>query len=101
MSAGMIFFIGLIFVAMIFLVQGLAIPVFGESAQARKRLKKKLGDIESADNEEAYSSLLRQKYLRKLSPVERSLEKLPRMEVLASFIEQSGSRYLAYRVVLS
>ena len=100
MSDGMIFFIGLIFVAVFFLVQGLAIPVFGESAQTRKRLKKKLGDIESADSEEAYSSLLREKYLRKLSPIERSLERLPRMEALAAFIEQSGSRYLAYRVVL-
>ena len=100
MSDGMIFFIGLIFVAVFFLFQGLAIPVFGESAQARKRLKKKLGDIEAADSEEAYSSLLREKYLRKLSPMERSLERMPSMEALASFIEQSGSKYLAYRVVL-
>jgi len=100
MSDGMIFFIGLTFVAVFFLVQGLAIPVFGESAQARKRLKKKLGDIESANDEEAYSSLLREKYLRKLSPWERHLEKLPRMEALATFIEQSGSKQLAYRVVL-
>jgi tight adherence protein B len=94
----MIFFIGLTFVAVFFLVQGLAIPVFGESAQARKRLKKKLGDIESANYEEAYSSLIREKYLRKLSPWERYLEKLPRMEALAAFIEQSGSKQLAYRV---
>ena len=100
MSNGMIFFVVLIFVAMFFLVQGLAIPVFGESAQARKRLKKKLGEIESASDEEAYSSLLRAKYLRKLSPWERSLEKLPRMEALATLIEQSGGKYLAYRVVL-
>jgi tight adherence protein B len=100
MSDGMIFFIVLIFVAVFFLVQGLAIPVFGESAQARKRLKKKLGEIESASGEEAYSSLLREKYLRKLSPWERSLEKLPRMEALATLIEQSGAKYLAYRVVL-
>ena len=100
MSDGMIFFVVLIFVAVFFLVQGLAIPVFGESAQARKRLKKKLGEIESASDEEAYSSLLREKYLRKLSPWERSLERLPRMEALATFIEQSGGKYLAYRVVL-
>jgi len=100
MSDGMIFFIVLIFVAVFFLVQGLAIPVFGESAQARKRLKKKLGEIESANYEEAYSSLLRAKYLRQLSPWERSLEKLPRMEALATLIEQSGAKYLAYRVVL-
>lgn len=100
MSDGMIFFIVLIFVAVFFLVQGLAIPVFGESAQARKRLKKKLGEIESANDEEAFSSLLRQKYLRKLSPWERTLESLPRMEALAATIEQSGAKYLAYRVVL-
>jgi tight adherence protein B len=100
MSDGMIFFVVLIFVAVFFLVQGLAIPVFGESAQARKRLKKKLGEIESANDEEAFSSLLRQKYLRKLSPWERTLESLPRMEALAATIEQSGAKYLAYRVVL-
>lgn len=100
MSEGMIFFVVLIFVAVFFLVQGLAIPVFGESAQARKRLKKKLGDIESASGEEAYSSILRQKYLRKLAPWERALEQMPRMEALAAIIEQSGEKYLAYRVVL-
>ena len=100
MSDGMIFFIVLVFVAVFFLVQGLGIPVFGESAQARKRLKKKLGEIESANDEEAYSSLLRAKYLRKLSPWERSLERLPRMEALATLIEQSGAKYLAYRVVM-
>lgn len=100
MSDGMIMFIALVFVTVFFLVQGLAIPVFGESAQARKRLKKKLGEIESANEEEAYSSILREKYLRKLAPWERQLEKLPRMEALAAFIEQSGSKYLAYRVVV-
>ena len=100
MSNGMIFFIVLIAVTVFFLVQGLAVPVFGESAQARKRLKKKLDEIESANEEPAYSSLLREKYLRKLSPLERSLEKLPRMEALATLIEQSGAKYLAYRVVL-
>ena len=101
MSDGMIFFIGLIFVAVFFLVQGLAIPVFGESAQARKRLQKKLGEIESENHEEAFSSILREKYLRKLAPWERQLEKLPKMEALAAFIEQSGHKYLSYRVVAS
>lgn len=100
MSDGMIFFIVLVFVAVFFLVQGLAIPVFGESAQARKRLRKKLGEIESANDEEAYSSLLREKYLRKLSPWERSLERLPKMEELAALIEQSGAKYRAYQVVM-
>jgi len=100
MSDGMMFFITLVFVTVFFLVQGLATPVFGESAQARKRLKKKLGEIESANEEEAYSSILREKYLRKLAPWERQLEQLPRMEALAAFIEQSGAKYLSYRVVV-
>ncbi|MBU2675881.1 MAG: type II secretion system F family protein [Gammaproteobacteria bacterium] len=101
MSEGMIFFIVLIFVAVFFLVQGLAIPVFGESAQARKRLKKKLSEIESANEEEAFSSLLREKYLRKLSPMGRFFESLPRMEALATKIEQSGAKYPAYYLVIS
>ncbi len=99
MSEGMIFFIVLVGVAVFLLSQGLTTPVFGESAQTRKRLKKKLEDIESANEEEAYSSILRAKYLRKLAPWERQLERLPRMEALAAFIEQSGSKYLSYRVV--
>lgn len=100
MSNGLLIFIGLIFATAFLLVQGLTIPVFGENAAARKRLQKKLGEIQSADAEGAFTSLLREKYLRKLSPWERQLERLPRMEQLAEFIEQSGHKYLAYRVVL-
>jgi len=100
MSNGLLIFIGLIFVAVFLLAQGLTIPVFGESAQARKRLKKKLDEIESSSTDGAFSSLLREKYLRKLSPWERQLERLPRMEQLAESIEQSGNTFLAYRVVL-
>lgn len=100
MSDGMILFIALIFVTVFLLMQGLTLPVFGENAAARKRLKKKLGELESADADGAFTSLLREKYLRKLSPWERQLESLPRMERLAETIEQSGNKYLAYRVVL-
>ncbi|MBU2675615.1 MAG: type II secretion system F family protein [Gammaproteobacteria bacterium] len=100
MSNGMMIFIVMIFVTVFLLVQGLATPVFGESAKARKRLKNKLADIESANEEEAFSSILRQKYLRELAPWERQLERLPRMEALAAFIEQSGLKYLSYRVVM-
>jgi tight adherence protein B len=44
--------------------------------------------------------LLREKYLRRLSPWERQLERLPAMEALGARIEQAGKKYLAYRVVL-
>ena len=38
-------------------------------------------------------------YLRKLKPWDRQLEILTRMEALAALIEQSGHKYLSYRVV--
>jgi tight adherence protein B len=82
------------------LVQGLVVPVFGESAKARKRLLKKLNQIQTATEGDAYSSILREKYLRRLSPWERYLERLPAMEALAARIEQAGQKYLAYRVTL-
>ena len=99
MSNGMLFFLALIFVTVFLLVQGLAVPVFGERAQARRRLRKKLDELQTASTEGAFSSLLREKYLRKLSPWERQLESLPFMEQLAETIERSGNKYLVYRVV--
>jgi tight adherence protein B len=78
----------------------MVVPVFGDSAKARKRLLKKLNQIQTATEGEGYASLLREKYLRRLSPWERQLERLPAMEALGARIEQAGKKYLAYRVVL-
>jgi tight adherence protein B len=100
MSNGMMIFVAMIFVTVFLLMQGLVVPVFGESAKARKRLLKKLNQIQTATEGDAYSSILREKYLRRLSPWERYLERLPAMEALAANIEQAGQKYLAYRVTL-
>jgi tight adherence protein B len=100
MSNGMMLFVAMIFVTVFLLMQGLVVPVFGESAKARKRLLKKLNQIQTATEGDAYSSILREKYLRRLSPWERYLERLPAMEALAANIEQAGQKYLAYRVTL-
>ena len=100
MSTGLTIFILLVFATVFFLMQGLVVPVFGEGAKARKHLLKKLTEIEHGSDQESYSSLLREKYLRKLSPWERMLESLPAMEVLGERIEQAGRKYLAYRVIL-
>ncbi|HZD53169.1 MAG TPA: secretion system protein, partial [Woeseiaceae bacterium] len=100
MSNGMMIFVGLIFATVFLLVQGLVVPVFGESAKVRKRLLKKLDQIQAASDGDAYSSLLREKYLRRLNPWERQLERFPAMEALAGRIEQAGKKYLAYRVTL-
>ena len=99
MLNGPTIFVIMIFVAVFLLAQGLVVPAFGESAQARKRLKKRLEKIDLNDGQESYQSLLRTKYLRKLSPVERYLESIPALESLAKLIEQSGHSILAYRLV--
>jgi tight adherence protein B len=99
MSTGLTIFILLVFATVFFLMQGLVVPVFGEGAKARKQLLKKLTDIEQGSGQESYTSLLREKYLRKLSPWERTLESMPAMEALAERIEQAGHKYLAYRVL--
>jgi tight adherence protein B len=100
MSGGAQVFILLVFATVALLMQGLVVPVFGENAKSRKRLKKRIEEIESAGEEEPLSSLLREKYLRRLSPLERRLESLPAMEAVATRIEQAGHKILAYRLVL-
>ena len=100
MSSGQIIFMLLIFATVFLLVQGLVVPVFGDSAQTAKRLKKRLAKISSHSDEDSYSSLLRKRYLTQLKPPERFLEDLPAMESLAAMIEQAGYSILAYRLVL-
>ncbi|MGI9264121.1 MAG: type II secretion system F family protein [Gammaproteobacteria bacterium] len=101
MFEGPWFFIALTFLAVVLLMQGLMVPVFGEARATRKRLKHRLTQIEENSQSKALHSLLREKYLRQLSPMERRLESLPYMEELSRYIEQAGSHTRAYRVVLA
>ena len=100
MSSSMQMFVLLVFVAVVLMMQGMVVPVFGESGKARKRLKKRMAEIEAVGDAEAFSTLIRDKYLRRLSPFERKLESLPVMELVAKRIEESGHKILAYRLVL-
>ena len=100
MTSGVFFFVAIVFVAVFLLSQGMITPVFAESGKVRKQLKKRLGDIEREFGDDSFSSLLREKYLRELSPLARSLEELPVMENLAALIEQAGHKILAHRLVL-
>ncbi|WP_347900448.1 type II secretion system F family protein [Pseudomonas purpurea] len=93
-------FLGMVFTAMFLLSQGLAVPVFGEANKVRKRIRGRLNLLERASNLPNMQSVLRQKYLRRLSPLEARLEQLPAMETLAQMIEQAGHDYRAYRVLL-
>ena len=97
---GMWTFIGLVFLAVFLLLQGLAIPVFGENRKLRKRLVARLATVSAAGMQGQLKTLLREQYLKNLTPLEQSLEALPGMAALAELIEQSGRSMPAYRLVL-
>lgn len=99
MSDGLIMFIAVVFTAVFLLSQTMIIPVFGESRKARKRLRKRLSELEQGTEQESFSSLLREKYLRNLAPWEQTLENLPVMQGLSQLIEQAGHKILAYRLM--
>ncbi|MCO6059622.1 type II secretion system F family protein [Pseudomonas sp. MOB-449] len=93
-------FLGMVFIAVFLLSQGLVVPVFGEASKVRKRIRARLELLEHASNLPNMQTVLRQKYLKRLSPLEARLEQLPFMERVAQMIEQSGHEFRAYRVVL-
>jgi tight adherence protein B len=100
MSEGLMIFLAMVFTAVFLLSQGLVVPVFGESRKTRRLLKERLSQIDAASEQGSIASLLRDKYLRKLSPTERALEMLPGMAALGQIIDQAGKSTPAYRVIL-
>ncbi len=97
MSDGVMVFLAMVFVTVFVLSQGLVVPVFGEGSKMRKRLKQRLTELDSDDDDEI-ASLLRKKYLNRLAPWERSLESLRILEPLRRMIEQAGYSILAYQL---
>ena len=93
-------FLGMVFVAVLLLSQGLATPVFGENKRIRKRMNERLQAIEASIEGPTSSSILRKEYLTTLSPFGRWMESFPGMEALRNSIEQSGRDHKAYHVVL-
>jgi tight adherence protein B len=100
MTDGVFLFIGAIFVTVFLLSQVMIVPVFGEGRQSRKKMKKRLAEIEKDLGQASFSSLLREKYLRELNPLERALESLPLMENVTTLLEQAGRNTLAHRFVM-
>lgn len=99
MSAEQVIFLGMVFLAVFLLARALIVPTFGTEAEAAKRLRGRINSVlDSLDSSTA--SLLREKYLRELSPLERWIEGLPGMDWLARVIEQAGKKIPAYRLVL-
>ncbi len=93
-------FLGMVFIAVFLLSQGVTVPVFGEAGKMRKLIRSRLHVLEKANHLPNMQTVLRQKYLTRLSPLEAMLEQLPFMANLTQLIEQSGHEYRAYRVIL-
>ncbi len=100
MPNGIWIFLLLVFGAVFLLLQGTVVPVFSESRKMRKRIAARLDRLAQSGSGPELTSLLREKYLRELSPLERSLESVPGMEWLRRMVEQAGSDTPAYRIVL-
>ncbi len=90
----------MVFVAIVLLAASVIVPTTGRDAKASRNLRRRLKGV-SEDSDKAVNSLLREKYLRELSPLEQKLENLPGMEALARSIDQAGRKTLAYRLVLN
>lgn len=92
-------FVVVVFAAVFLLMQGLTTSASGDARQ-RRTLRRRLEQI-SSDSQQNIASLLREKYLNGLSPLERQLEELPGMDKLAKLSEQAGRTAPAYRVVVA
>ena len=93
-------FLIMISVAVFLLVWNVKVPVFGAERKAAKRLKRRLQRVATQEHRASAAKMLRDKYLRNLSPLERKLETLPGMDQLAMLIEQSGRKTPAHRLLL-
>jgi len=67
-------FLGMVFAAVFLLSQGVVVPVFGEAGRMRKRIRGRLHLLERANSLPNMQTVLRQKYLKRLSPLEATLE---------------------------
>ena len=92
-------FIVAVFAAVFVLMLGLTTSASGDS-RMRRTLRRRLERI-GADAQQDIASILREKYLTSLSPLERRLEELPLMEKLAEMSEQAGRTGPAYRLVVN
>lgn len=99
-SEFILLFLGMVFLSVFLLTQGTVVPVFGEAGKVRKRIRERLHTLERASDLPNMQTVLRQKYLKRLSPLEAALEQLPGMEKLGEMVEQAGHEFRAYRVVL-
>jgi tight adherence protein B len=92
-------FVGLVFLTVLVASQIIVLPSFGTSRADGRKLQQRLESIILAHGD-ANTSIVKEKYLNRLGPVERSLEYLPGMVRLKMLLEQAGKQQMAYRFAL-
>lgn len=97
----LITFLVMVFGAIFLLTQFIVVPRFGTGQRESKRLRKRMSALVGRYQPDSPVFLLREKYLRKLSPLEKWFESLPGMRGLESFVERAGHEFPAYRLVLA
>lgn len=95
----LLLFTALVFVAVLLVSQLIIIPTMGTSAREGKRIRRRLGEL-ARERPDRTISLVRQKYLRRLLPFEQWMDRLPGMQVVDLWIEQSGRMFPAYRFLI-
>ncbi|SEQ67175.1 tight adherence protein B [Solimonas aquatica] len=95
MSLNLIIALVLVFAMVLLLVNGFS---HIDSSEAQKALRTRLAAVRKQSFEgRSGDSLIREKYLRELSPLERRLEELPGMVRVTRLLEQTGRNEPGYR----
>ena len=98
-TTAIVTFLVVVFAAVFLLMLGVTTSASSES-RTRRILRRRLERI-GADAQQDIASILREKYLTSLSPLERRLEELPLMEKIGEMSEQAGRTTPAYHVVMT
>lgn len=93
-------FIGMVFVAVVLLLTSVIVPTVGSEAQTSRRMRDRLNRVLQSTDEES-ASILRDRYLGGMSPLERLFSRLPGMQNLRLLIMQAGLKMPAYMLVLN
>ncbi len=97
-KTAVISFLCLVFAAVFVLMLGVTNSASG-NAKMRRTLRRRLERI-GVDAQQDAASILREKYLTSLTPLERQMEELPHMAKLAELGEQAGHPGPGYQVAL-
>ncbi|PCJ46559.1 MAG: secretion system protein [Moraxellaceae bacterium] len=100
MDIDILIFIALIFAAAFLLLTGLTMPVFGENRQAKKRLKKRVANLDESKQHIERTVELRKDEIKGLFDWEKRLEILPALNSLRQLINQSGHHISAFRLLI-